>query len=632
MFTSRANKLSFRPDLEGLRGVAVLAVMLLHFNVPYIKGGYIGVDVFFVLSGFLISGLIATKLYDGQFDYYDFYNRRIKRLAPASLLVVLVVFVVFSFLMMPHEYVGFVKSIREVLLFKSNVFFAKEVSDYFATEAEAVPLLHTWSLAIEWQFYFLFPVVFVFILKHIRNPVKIIIGLTFAAISFSIFATKANSPVYYSTSARIFEFLVGACAVFIRVNVGRFWENAITYSSLFVLLVLAFVYDEGTIYPGINALYVSFATFLVIVFGRENKLLTTRMFTYLGKISYSAYLWHWPLLVLFYYIGYDENWLTPIQLLIVTLGLSHLTYTFVEQPIRGLKSKFKYSVLWFILIPIALVVSIVYFVKKHDGVPQRLGTIEAASYQRVVENTDSLRNICHNFNGSDIELCGFGEQEKPIGKVLLIGDSHALHLKRFVEILVSDAHLKAYTQTESECLMLPGDYQIKVVKRDSERCTSRTGELYEMMEQHYFDYVVLSERWLGYSADMQSYTESLGNAIQRISNVGSTPVIMMPVAEGGGVNFNRCFYRNIEDLEVCNISKFESNKRLVHIYAMFEKIKELYPQVVFVNPQDVQCTNGVCLTQDDDVLLYDDTHHINDYAAMKFAKEYLNEKGNPFVR
>ncbi|WP_422462359.1 acyltransferase family protein [Endozoicomonas sp. ALB115] len=190
--------MQFRTDLEGLRGLAVLAVMLLHFNVPSFTGGYIGVDIFFVLSGYLISSLILHDIKNNNFSYLNFYNRRIKRLIPATLLVVAVTVVVYSFLLLPNEYISFMRSVREVLLFNANNYFAKEVGNYFSTEAEASPLLHTWSLAIEWQFYFIFPIVFLTLARFSKSPQKVIACFLVLTLGYSVFITDYEAEsVYY---------------------------------------------------------------------------------------------------------------------------------------------------------------------------------------------------------------------------------------------------------------------------------------------------------------------------------------------------------------------------------------------------------------------------------------------------
>lgn len=622
--------LQFRSDLEGLRGLAVLAVMLLHFNTPLITGGYIGVDIFFVLSGYLISSLILKDINNGNFSYLNFYHRRIKRLAPATLLVLAVTVIVFSLLLLPDEYVDFMRSVREVLLFNANNYFSREVSNYFSTEAEAIPLLHTWSLAIEWQFYFIFPIAFLTIAKLSKSPQKVIACFLVLALSYSVYVTNYQiESVYYSTTARAFEFLIGTMAAFFLPRAKHKFAGIITYTALALLLCLAFKYTPESTYPGINAFLVSVATFIILIFGANNKLLSSRVLTSTGKLSYSAYLWHWPIAVLVYHLGYSDVKALIIPLMALTFLLSYLTFRWVENPVRVSSLSFRNSFTFFILIPIIIILTAVYLIKKNDGLPQRLGTIEARAYNTIKEHKDPLRNICHIFTGDNFEVCGFGEMQSPVGEILLIGDSHGLHIKRFVEVLASDAKLKGYVQTESECLMLPGNYQEKYFKQDMSRCTERKNTLYNLINKRNFSYVILSERWLGYSYNMTEYQAALVKALEMIGNSDAIPVVIMPVAEGDGTSFTRCFYRNIDNPSVCNIPRPDSDERLKNINAMFDKINFEFPQVIFIDPQDVQCSGETCLTQDDNIPLYEDSHHIYDYAAIMLARKYLKKIGNP---
>ncbi|WP_422491285.1 acyltransferase family protein [Endozoicomonas sp. ALE010] len=623
--------MQFRTDLEGLRGLAVLAVMLLHFNVPSFTGGYIGVDIFFVLSGYLISSLILHDIKNNNFSYLNFYNRRIKRLIPATLLVVAVTVVVYSFLLLPNEYISFMRSVREVLLFNANNYFAKEVGNYFSTEAEAIPLLHTWSLAIEWQFYFIFPIVFLTLARFSKSPQKVIACFLVLALGYSVFITDYEAEsVYYSTTARAFEFLMGTMATFILPRTNSRFANIATYTALFLLLVMAFIFNAESSYPGTNAFFVSLATFVILVFGRNNRLLSNKLLTNMGKLSYSAYLWHWPIAVMAYHLGYSHVKALFIPLIMLTILLSHLTFRWVEQPVRQSGLSFRHSLILLIIIPIIGILSAVYQIKKHDGFPQRLGSVEAKAYNTIQEHEDPLRDICHVFTGDDIETCSFGEKQSHIGEILLIGDSHGLHIKQFVEVLASAASLKAYIQTESECLMLPDNYQEKYTGRDISRCSERKSELYQLIDKHHFDYVILSERWLGYSYDMPEYKTALMAALNRINNSSAIPVIIMPVAEGDGTSFTRCFYRNIDNPSKCNIARKDSDRRLKKIYTMFGEIRKEHSEVRFINPQDVQCSTEACLTQDNNIPLYEDSHHIYDYTAEIFARWYLEKYGNPF--
>jgi len=630
--------LLFRADIEGLRGLAVLFVMLLHFNTPFITGGYIGVDVFFVLSGFLITGMVLHSTQNHRFSFKNFYNRRIKRLAPASIFVVTLTIIAFSFFLLPEDFTSFTRSAREVFLFKSNVYFAKEIKDYFGAEAEAMPLLHTWSLAIEWQFYFVFPAVLFAILKFSKKPLAILSACLLVALAYSVYASGNIETAYFSTSARAFEFLMGACVVFININNIKKYSTFVTTLSLLSLAGMALYYDASSAYPGINAFGVSLATAAILIFGANNKFLTSRAMTTLGRLSYAAYLWHWPLAVAMYHFGYVTSGYLLLPLIALTFLLSQLTYSLIENPVRRSKLSLKESVTYLVVIPIIVIMVVFSMVRKHDGLPQRLGPEQARAASVISEYKDPIRKECHSFHGDSIEQCSFGEQLSPTGTALFIGDSHAAHYRSFVDVIINDAKLKAYVQTDSACLMLLGEYEATNKNRDAS-CINRTKEMYRFMAKEGLDYVIISQRWLGYTTHqyrmtsngdrMAPYIDALSTSIEFIINSGAKPVLILPIAEGNGDNLNRCFYRNINNPSACDISKNESDEKLKDIYRIMGIIKESYPETILINPQRVQCNDKTCMTSYDGIPLYEDTHHINDFSAVFFAEKYLKQYGNP---
>ncbi|WP_286241169.1 acyltransferase family protein [Neptuniibacter halophilus] len=609
--------------------------MLVHFNVPYFNGGFIGVDVFFVISGFLISALIHQDMQNSRFSFADFYNRRIKRLAPATILAVIATTIAFGLILLPEDFTRYIRSARDVFLFKSNVHFAKETSDYFSAEADAIPLLHTWSLAVEWQFYFIFPALFYCVVRFLSGSFLAIFGALSLAMGYSLYASYWQGEVYYHTSARAFEFLVGTGVFLLAQKRTVRLPSFVVPFSIAGLIVIATQIDGTWQYPGVPAVLVSLFTAAILYSGQSNKFLTSSVMGWIGKHSYSAYLWHWPLVVFFYHQGETHNPFMIPMLFVLTFALSFLSYRFVENPIRRSKMKLGTSLLILVVLPVFGGVAAYYFARKNDGWPQRLGEVEGRAYQQIAKYEDPMRKVCHVFTGTNLEQCAFGETKNPKGSLLLLGDSHGLHIKRFVEVLAKDASLKAYTQTESECLMLVGDYQSKMPGRAA-RCSKRTAELYHLIDGGQFDYVVLSERWRGYSlprdegeSAVEAYQEALTESIERVINAGSQPVIIKPVAEGNGTNFTLCFYNNIAALDVCDIDHQESNRLLKGIYEMMDLVAEQYPSVIFIDPQTVQCSAGVCKTHEDGIPWYQDTHHIYDYTAQKLAKDYLAEFNNP---
>ncbi len=358
----------------------------------------------------------------------------------------------------------------------------------------------------------------------------------------------------------------------------------------------------------------------------------------LGRLSYSAYLWHWPIAVFMYMKGYATNGYALLPLFALTFLLSHITYRFIENPARKSALGVKAALVYFVIVPVLILMTMFYVTRKYDGIPQRLGAEQARAYSVINDAVDKIRDRCHSYIGTDIEACAFGEIIKPKGTLLYLGDSHAAHLRSFVDELVNDAQLKGYVQTDSACLMLAGDYAA-TNKNQAPSCLQRTIRMHNLREHRCFEYVVISQLWLGYTtntltingkpAGLAPYEEALIQTIDMIERSGAKAVLLLPVAEGDGSNLNRCFYQNISNPNLCDIEKSDSDKRLTGIYSMMTHINTLRPATIMVDPQAVQCAEGKCMAAYEGIPIYEDTHHVYDFSARLFAQQYLERFGNP---
>ncbi len=307
---SKAATDGYRADVDGLRCIAVLLVVFYHAGVPFISGGYVGVDVFFVISGYLITKILVNEIEAGRFTYQQFYLRRIKRLFPALFVVLFVTGMVGFVLLMPGEFEDLGESIATTALFTSNFLFFNEAG-YFDAPAETKPLLHTWSLAIEEQFYLLFPVILTFVIVRIKGSLpRWIWGI--AIISFSVSAlTIEDSPnaAFYLLPSRAWELMTGALvALWLREGGAKIMgtallPEAIGWIGLAGVVFAALSFNANTVFPGFAALLPCVGTAMVLICGdarpgsQLRRVLSLKPLVVIGLISYSLYLWHWPLLV-----------------------------------------------------------------------------------------------------------------------------------------------------------------------------------------------------------------------------------------------------------------------------------------------------------------------------------------------
>lgn len=336
--------LPYRPEIDGLRAVAVLPVILFHAGVTQMSGGYIGVDVFFVISGFLITGILVRELNAGQFSLLGFYERRARRILPALFLVLLVTALVGAFVMLPYELAALGRGILAVLLFVSNVLFWRE-SGYFAAASELNPLLHTWSLAVEEQYYILFPLALAACWRWFpRGVVPLMVLVTVGSLALAEFlSVRMPSANFYLLPTRAWELLAGSLtALFLlRRRAPEGWlAEALGIAGLGAIVFAILTYDAATPFPSLWALVPVLGTVAIIVAASPGtlvgKLLGTAPFVGIGLISYSAYLWHQPLFAFARLLDPDHHPQQGIMLIlaVVALVLAWLSWRFVERPFR----------------------------------------------------------------------------------------------------------------------------------------------------------------------------------------------------------------------------------------------------------------------------------------------------------
>lgn len=333
----------FRKDINGLRAIAVIAVVLFHFNSSWLPGGFAGVDVFFVISGFLMTGIIFRGLEQKNFSIFNFYTARANRIIPALAILCLILLIFGWFYLTPLDYKVLGKHVARSISFVSNTTYLKEAG-YFDTESHGKWLLHTWSLSVEWQFYIIFPLILTLMrkllsLQVIKTSILVatIIGFIFCAI------TTNNSPesAYYLLSARVWEMLLGSIAFLYPLSLKNNTHKKLLESlGLILVIVSFFLISEDTPWPGYFALFPVTGAFLILQAQNNNSFITGNYLSQkIGAWSYSIYLWHWPLVVSIYYFSLHEYFSYLFIALSIFLGF--LSYTYIE------KIKFRRDILSF---------------------------------------------------------------------------------------------------------------------------------------------------------------------------------------------------------------------------------------------------------------------------------------------
>lgn len=480
--------LSYRPDIDALRAVAVLSVVVFHFNKNWLPGGFLGVDIFFVISGFLITLIIHREMSSSTFSFKTFYIRRIKRILPAFFAVLAASLALGALLFTQDDFALLAKSAAASMAFAANLYYARTLG-YFEPAQEEKPLLHIWSLSVEEQYYFLFPVLLLLVAK---KSWRVQFAFLFALIALSIAASFLPSlqDKYYLPHLRAFEMLFGSLtAVWMQYQqqqgyfAGRRWAAPFSTLSVIVLFGCLFVYTPGTPYfPGPAAVLPCLAAAGYLYFNHFDhalkKYFQWRAAVAVGLISYSLYLWHWPVLAFARYISGNSDLPLPLMLMLAALMtiLATASYFVIEKPFKKWRGSFGRSFLQIYLVPTVFLVAASLVLLRLPFMNQYGKMGLARDYTSCHNNTD--------------KQCIWGDRlQKP--RVLVLGDSHADHYKTFFDFVGKKEHWSATMVTSDSCPYVDG-YDGAIYQK-SPACRA----VYNYAGQHLQDYpqVILSMRW-----------------------------------------------------------------------------------------------------------------------------------------
>lgn len=430
-------RFAYRPDIDGLRTLAVMPVILFHAGATWLPGGFVGVDIFFVISGYLISKIILREVQAGEFSFLRFYERRLRRIVPALLVMLLITVMLFQVIALPDQAQGAAESGIAALLSVSNIYFWLE-SGYFAPTAEFMPLLHTWSLAVEEQFYLIFPVILMAIWK-LRLPLRpVILAGTVLAFAIGVWLSVNKSSVaYYLLPARVWELAAGAVIASgavpqIRNTVLR---EVIPALGIALILFAIFWIRSDMIFPGWVALIPCLGAAMIIHAGGQSwvarRILAAPPMVFVGLLSYSLYLWHWPVLAALRVRSASIH-LDPvvaIAAIMLTFLLAWLSWRYVERPFRTPQGMTTRRMVTLLGTGSAMILAISATSVWMSGFPGRLSD-QARDMLAAAADIDPLTASCETMGeGRD---CRFGNPDAPV-TYAIIGDSHAAALRAAVE-------------------------------------------------------------------------------------------------------------------------------------------------------------------------------------------------------
>lgn len=648
----------YRPEIDGLRAIAVVAVILFHTNLGVATGGYVGVDVFFVISGYLISSIILREVRDGRFSFLGFYERRIRRIFPAQFVVLAATTAAAWVILPPQHMQTYGQSLVATTAFASNIFFWLK-SGYFGGDAELFPLTHMWSLSVEEQYYVFFP--FLALIAAWGRP-RLLDGLMAAALLASLalclhFAPRDQMLAFFMTPMRAWELMFG---VFIALH-ERTWRPALArlrfavptleIAAMAMILAPIVLYDSTTLFPGWSALPPVLGTALLILLSQPGtpvgRVLASRAFVLIGLMSYSAYLWHQPLYALSRMQGLTEaGWPAYAALIALTFVLAWLSLKYVEAPFRDRRRFTRLQVYAGFFAGSALLIAIGLATHVRQGFPERFSqeTLAVAA----TGAPSPRRDACH-VEGADApgpaQACRYFVADDVRWAVL--GDSHGVEIAWVLAERLRPAGQGVLHLTFSAC------QPALTFETDNPGCSRWTREAVSWLEQDQgiTDVVLVYRHGLYLSGDQTKsyphvpsarpnfltdlpadeardrYVESLTAIVERLTASGKRVHIVAPFPDLP-THVERYTFKGdpTDAARVTGVSREFHRRRNAFIRAAIDRL-DRRPGVDVIDPADAVCNSNRCASLIDGASMYFDDNHLSVAGARRFIDMEVRRGG-----
>lgn len=640
--------LKYRPDIDGLRALAIIAVIIYHLNNSWLSGGFVGVDIFFVISGYLITQIIYTDIIQQQFSFKHFYQRRINRILPVFFIVMFCISIAAWYILLPDQFTFFLKSLKTTTYFGENIFFAQNTGGYWDIKAETTPILHTWSLAVEEQFYIFFPVILIFITKIYaaskNNKIIKIISLLFVLtiISFTlaqlspywVLLTKFN---YYSLfTGRAGELLIGSITGLLSSTIKNnkhldqvtTQEDKLRQANLFnfigfIGVILSFIlFSKHLLFPSFWAVIPTISVALILFFYHPNsyitKLLSLFPFVYIGKISYSLYLWHWPIFVLGRKYLFIDNFINFKQYIIVvsaTIILSIFTYHFVETPCRKYKSSFKFSVIMYYFLPSLIIISLFYIQKDNifNNV-QSQNTLKIYKLMKTKHWEINTEGFCYNIG----KECIFGDTSKK-PEIVAFGNSHMEHMFRYLNQAGKMYGFSIRMIGSGGCSYMDGFI-------GDQRCSQIKPQIDKWIKESRI--IIYTVNFWGQNNKAEwkngkTFKDIFPIFLDKMLQQNKTVIILQDIPDLNSQEVEKFFYNYLNNKKSIRYDFF-THKEIAGNEMIKQIIQGKGPNIIFFN-----LLTGLSTNEIDDwpfykgIFAYADSNHLNAYTAKEFPKEVL---------
>ena len=646
----------YRREIDGLRALAVVPVILFHAGFGFVRGGFVGVDVFFVISGYLITGIILADLASGRFSIARFYERRARRILPALFLVMAASLPFAWWWLLPSDLKEFAQSLIAIPLFVSNILFLRK-SGYFDTAAELKPMLHTWSLAVEEQFYLLFPLLLMLAWRLRRNwLLALLLGIALASLAGAQWGTLHHPMAsFFLLPTRAWELAMGASIACYRQHRGDptnapatapWVTQAASLAGLILILSSTLSYSEATPFPGLYALAPTAGAALVILHASPRtlvgRLLGSRPFVAVGLVSYSAYLWHQPVFALARQGASAPLGPIPMAALsLLSLGLAFLSWRLVERPFRqpGVVSQPR-------LLAFALAGSLLFIALGWAGTASNGFEYRIVLPQAVQDSFARTGRTGECFDKPLVQsrpdwLCRLGGSDHA-PDFMLVGDSHAAALLGAFDAAARATGRSGVFTGAGGCPPLLGIHALRA-DQDERNCHALNERVFAYVRSHAIGTLVLTGRWSYYTDDgtssrdvsylgrspsdprnqttsRQAFSYGLAQTVERYAALGVRLVLIEQVPQQA--YDPQKVYRRVwasGALDQALLDRFEAT-RAQHLQQQSfvdGVFARLPPQVQRVDPTDIYCPGERCLMGDAGGSFYADASHLSAHGANR---------------
>lgn len=634
--------LKYRAEIDGLRALAVISVILYHSNLTINKiqlfsGGYIGVDIFFVISGFLITMIILKEVSLKKFSLINFYERRARRILPALFFVMIVSFPFAYIYSLPEAVVEFSESILSSLVFSSNFYFWLQDS-YIAEASELKPFLHTWSLSVEEQFYLLFSVFLIALLKYYSKFLLIILCFVFfvSLILADYLSTNYIDFNFYSLPSRGWELLAGAILAKIKFDNKRYCASfPVLLNQLMPLIGIVFIilsiilFNDSTPHPSRLTLFPVVGAMLIIYFADEKeyvtRVLSSRLFVFIGVISYSFYLWHYPIFAFSKIADLSQSLSSKMFYIFIALILSIFSYYFIERKFRkpsGLKGMYGAS---FFIFSALLILAFNIYSLNSNGFSFRLGPMYADK-----ESGDWRVNgkECHDLSFES--RCVLKPHANKNKEIILIGDSFTYQYSKALKEISSDNGWGVQHLAKGGCPFILDSIRFKKGK-EKIICTLHNKKVSKLLDTLPPSVIIYSANWESYNkSNISTVHKSLEQAwkktISYLLDKKHSVIIVYPYAVGNNLPRDLLKIKSFEEREKA-IGFAEVNatghisKRSIEVTKFLDSLD--HNAIFRIHPNDIICKEG-CKTVISKQFTYVDGHHLNYFVTQDVATNISN--------